>query len=273
MAIYCKTELYHHGIKGQKWGVRRFQNEDGSLKSAGKKRYYTEDGTTKTHSSIGNRIHSKAAKNIQRDADDLRKHGYKKEADAVQKVADKQRTKAQESQRKYDEKHTPEAITARNAKIKKAAKVGAVVAGSALAAYGAKKLYDANKEVSYEKGKSILNSLTAQESHTMESFAKAQNAKDVASTFVKGPSGYREPLSRTYSKTQHIGGAYGILTRTVSDKGTSYSYKPTRFTDKEVRNFATGKVNKNEVINRAINNAGGDVSKLTNALSRKRKRR
>ena len=25
------NELYHHGIKGQKWGVRRFQNEDGSL--------------------------------------------------------------------------------------------------------------------------------------------------------------------------------------------------------------------------------------------------
>lgn len=34
-------EIYHHGIKGQKWGVRRFQNEDGSLTNAGKKRYAT----------------------------------------------------------------------------------------------------------------------------------------------------------------------------------------------------------------------------------------
>lgn len=31
--------LAHHGIKGQKWGVRRFQNTDGSLTSAGKQRY------------------------------------------------------------------------------------------------------------------------------------------------------------------------------------------------------------------------------------------
>lgn len=31
-------ELYHHGIKGQKWGVRRFQNEDGTLKKSGYQR-------------------------------------------------------------------------------------------------------------------------------------------------------------------------------------------------------------------------------------------
>ena len=31
-------ELYHHGIKGQKWGVRRFQNPDGSLTAEGRKR-------------------------------------------------------------------------------------------------------------------------------------------------------------------------------------------------------------------------------------------
>lgn len=33
------NELYHHGIKGQKWGIRRYQNEDGSLTNAGRKRY------------------------------------------------------------------------------------------------------------------------------------------------------------------------------------------------------------------------------------------
>lgn len=33
------NELYHHGIKGQKWGVRRYQNKDGSLTNVGKNRY------------------------------------------------------------------------------------------------------------------------------------------------------------------------------------------------------------------------------------------
>lgn len=44
------TELYHHGILGQRWGVRRFQNPDGTRTAAGKKRYSegSSNSTNKT---------------------------------------------------------------------------------------------------------------------------------------------------------------------------------------------------------------------------------
>ncbi len=41
-------ELYHFGIKGQKWGVRRFQNEDGTLTEAGRKRVTNHLGKNNT---------------------------------------------------------------------------------------------------------------------------------------------------------------------------------------------------------------------------------
>lgn len=42
-----KTYICHSGIKGMRWGIRRFQNEDGTLNDAGKARYHS-DGRKKT---------------------------------------------------------------------------------------------------------------------------------------------------------------------------------------------------------------------------------
>lgn len=55
---YMQTsdELYHHGIKGQKWGIRRFQNRDGSLKSAGKARRRDESSKGNNKRSNGSRL-------------------------------------------------------------------------------------------------------------------------------------------------------------------------------------------------------------------------
>lgn len=45
-------ELYHHGIKGQKWGVRRYQNEDGTYTMLGKIRYGAGNAAKSTGKAI-----------------------------------------------------------------------------------------------------------------------------------------------------------------------------------------------------------------------------
>ena len=46
------NELYHHGVKGQHWGIRRFQNKDGSLTEAGRSRYRTGEPQKKSSLTI-----------------------------------------------------------------------------------------------------------------------------------------------------------------------------------------------------------------------------
>ena len=64
-------ELMHHGIKGMKWGIRRYQNPDGSLTADGRKRYgygtLDEEGKAayksykKTNNELANQATRKAA--------------------------------------------------------------------------------------------------------------------------------------------------------------------------------------------------------------------
>lgn len=58
-------ELYHHGILGQKWGVRRYQNYDGTLTDAGKKRLEKKD--VKWAKKNSDKIMTKAKKSVQKD--------------------------------------------------------------------------------------------------------------------------------------------------------------------------------------------------------------
>lgn len=48
------TSLYHSGVKGMRWGVRRYQNKDGSLTPAGRKRY-AKSGSSNTKGSSQNK--------------------------------------------------------------------------------------------------------------------------------------------------------------------------------------------------------------------------
>lgn len=61
------NELYHHGIKGQKWGVRRFQNADGSLTEAGKKHYNYAVNKKDVHIPTGTKFNRVSLKPVEND--------------------------------------------------------------------------------------------------------------------------------------------------------------------------------------------------------------
>ena len=59
-----ENELMHWGIKGMKWGIRRYQNKDGSLTPAGKKRYDKEMAKLKEEEKIAkNKLRTQAKLN------------------------------------------------------------------------------------------------------------------------------------------------------------------------------------------------------------------
>lgn len=170
---YYSTELYHHGIKGMKWGVRRFQNEDGTRTALGKKREASQgDKTTARSLKSAYRASVKSARKARRSRDseiqkdyDTKLNRIERKYKAGQDISEKDMAKASEldasARKSWDEskntykqekaaakaeykksmaelKNTEEYKKA-NAR-KKALLVGAAVAVTAAAAYGGYKL-------------------------------------------------------------------------------------------------------------------------------------
>lgn len=56
---FCYGELQHFGIKGQKWGIRRFQNPDGTFTEEGKRRYKFSYGDAREQLGFSRKSNSK----------------------------------------------------------------------------------------------------------------------------------------------------------------------------------------------------------------------
>lgn len=82
-SFMSEDELYHWGVKGMKWGVRRFQNEDGSLTNAGQKRY---DKMEAYRTKLANKAKKKSdalreqSNEARRNVADLKRNGTKSKA-------------------------------------------------------------------------------------------------------------------------------------------------------------------------------------------------
>lgn len=84
------NELYHHGIKGQRWGVRRFQKPNGTLTKAGEKRY--QKRLSEKAVIIGGQSHfaNARAENAKKRYDKMNKRAQKNPTDKnLQKVKER----------------------------------------------------------------------------------------------------------------------------------------------------------------------------------------
>ena len=144
-------ELYHFGVKGMKWGVRRYQNEDGSLTSLGKKRNQM-------------RSDRKIAKKRQTTSNIVNAEYSRREfEDAKTRLKLENQTKKSKRQQDLEKKYLKQGFTKDEAEIKAynraktetILKVAGGIALASAAAYVAYKHYDKVTDRVFEKGSEI----------------------------------------------------------------------------------------------------------------------
>ena len=150
--------LQHHGILGQKWGVRRYQNKDGTLTSAGKRHEKILDAKSGVKSARSEK--NAANKDYKTTLSKAKKaRGSWDEAANKAKTLDKKtssyntaKKNLKQTKLKMEEEAAAEkGSTVKKERAKKAVKVGAAVAGTALAAYGTYKASQYIKQKAADK--------------------------------------------------------------------------------------------------------------------------
>ena len=119
--LISEEELQHHGIKGQKWGVRRYQNADGSLTNDGKKRYGTKENFEKQYpidkkksdlATIGaGKEGAKNAREINKNLNEIEKSRTRKKQEKVNKLVEEA---ARENAKKMTDQELRDAVNRLN---------------------------------------------------------------------------------------------------------------------------------------------------------------
>ena len=168
------TELYHYGAKGQKWGLRRFQNDDGSLTPAGRERYGRKSSKKQGPSLMKKASGSikKAAANHKqkkqlekaRQAKELKK-SWTKDRKSIEKNFDKmtpaQKEKALkvlEQYSRYDQ-YMSTKLNAKNKKVKMYSDLGKTIVTTTVKAY----VDLSSNESSRKLNAQVLNNLATDE--------------------------------------------------------------------------------------------------------------
>ena len=176
------NELYHYGVKGMKWGVRRYQNDDGSLTAAGKARQGYKD----------------AKKEVKAANKELRRAGYTaygikgiNRYDEAEKKAQNASLKALDAKAKYNSSKSKNAEKAElNTYTKAMFKTG--LPGSAYdkqSGSNSKRLYD---HLTTTKGKTYADSVAKKVQR------KQITALAVTATAIVGSQIVSKALSRSY---------------------------------------------------------------------------